>query len=143
MQRCFLPLFCDVFSFNANTNVSGAQKLKQLKDKKKHKAVIKDKRKKGLLPAKKEESEEEEWENDEEEDDEEDESEDEEAENGLFDMEAEESDGDESDDEEIGGVRLLSLLLCSNPDSLADFITPDHISSSPSQRERYRFRIRG
>lgn len=86
------------------------QKLKQIRDKKKHKATIKDKRSKGLLPEKKDESEEDEdWE--EEEEDEEDEDEDEDAGNGLLDIEAEESEEDESDDEDIHGVGLLSCLL--------------------------------
>lgn len=68
------------------------QKVKQIKDKKKHKAVIKDKRKKGLLPEK-EEEEEQDWED-------EDASEGEDGE-GLLDMEAEESDEDEDDDESV------------------------------------------
>lgn len=109
-------------SFTGNcaseTDVSWLQKIKQIKDKKKHKAVIKDKRQKGLLPEKDEESEDEDWEDDEEDEDE-DESEDE-AE-GLLDIEAEESDEDEeSDDEEIGGVCLTKKYqscLCELTDS--------------------------
>lgn len=71
-------------------NPHGVQKVKQIKDKKKHKAVIKDKRKKGLLPEKEEE--EQDWED-------EDDSEDEDGE-GLLDIEAEESDEDEDEDED-------------------------------------------
>ncbi|PSS02496.1 eukaryotic rRNA processing protein EBP2-domain-containing protein [Coniella lustricola] len=82
------------------------KKVKQIKDKKKHKAVIKDKRKKGLLPEKDESEDDEDYE-----DDEEDDEEDSDAENGLFDMEAEESEGDESEDEEVGGTTSAAALM--------------------------------
>lgn len=92
---------CDRFSIG--TDAGGRQKLKQIRDKKKHKAVIKEKRKKGLLPEKKEESaEEEDWEDDEEDEDDEDD----ESGDDLLDIEAEESDEDESEDEEMHGVGL-------------------------------------
>lgn len=76
--------------------------MKHMKDKKKHKAVIKEKRQKGLLPEKEEDEseEDEDWE-----DDDEDEEDDEEGQ-GLFDLEAEETEEDESGDEEMGGVSI-------------------------------------
>jgi len=79
-----------------------------LKDKKKHKAVVKDKRKKGLLPEKKEAPKDEEWEDEEdeaEEDSSDAEDEDEDADDVFFDMEAEESEDEESEGEELGAVR--------------------------------------
>lgn len=93
-------IFSD-FTLAAHTNLGGAsQKIKQMKDKKKHKAVIKEKRQKNLLPDK-EEPEEEDWEDEE----------DEEAENGLFDIEAEESEDEESEDEGMIVVRALSAMI--------------------------------
>lgn len=94
-----------------------AQTLKQIKDKKKHKAVIKDKRKKGLLPpADAEDSEDDEdWEEEEEEDDAEDD--DEAAESGLFDVEAEESDEDEEDEDAEPVTTSTALMGESESDS--------------------------
>ena len=84
-----------------------------MKDKKKHKAVVKDKRKRGLIP---EEDSEEEVDED---DDEEDES-DEDA-DGLLDVEAEETDDDEddeeNDDEETRGMSTAAMLDESDTDS--------------------------
>lgn len=118
----------------AHTNLGGAsQKIKQTKDKKKHKAVIKEKRKKNLLPEK-EEPEKEDWEDEEDE-------EDEEAENGLFDMEAEESEDEESEDEGMIVVRALSAMIRAAT-RLTHILTED-ISSSAYERKRHRLRIRG
>lgn len=114
------------------TDISTLQKIKQIKDKKKHQAVIKEKRQKGLLPAKGEESEDEDWEDDEEDEDDEDEDEAE----GLFDMEAEESEEDESEDEEIGGVRLSTdLRLFFFVREITDTVLADYISGSLDERE--------
>lgn len=86
--------------------------------------MIKEKRKKGLLPEKDAESEEDEdWEDEDEEDDEDDE----EAE-GLFDLEAEESEEDESADEEMGVSIFYSLLTCR-------FILTLHFPGRPHQQQ--------
>lgn len=86
------------------------KKVKQIKDKKKHKAVIKEKRKKGLLPEDDEDSEEEqEWED-------EDDSDGEDA-DGLVDIEAEETDDDEDDESDREEASTAALLNESDTDS--------------------------
>lgn len=94
--------------------------MKQVKEKKKHKAVIKEKRSKGLLPEKKqpvqeEDSEDEEDEDYEDVDDEEDESGDDA--DGLLDVEAEETGDDESDEEEEGAMTAAAMMNESGTDS--------------------------
>lgn len=101
----------------------GAQKVKQIKDKKKHKAVIKDKRKKGLLPEK-EEEEEQDWED-------EDDSEGEDGE-GLLDIEAEESDEDEDDDESVyEEASAAAILNESDTDSESEVDMEEKIERKP------------
>lgn len=97
-------------------------KLKQIRDKKKHKAVVKDKIKKGILPAKKEsvqEEDEEDSEDDEDFEDDDDES-DEDA-DGLLDVEAEETDDDDDDSEdgepERGAMTAAAMMNESDTDS--------------------------
>lgn len=98
------------------------QKVKQIKDKKKHKAVIKDKRKKGLLPEKEEE--EQDWED-------EDDSEDEDGE-GLLDIEAEESDEDEDDDESVyEEASAAAILNESDTDSESEVDMEEKIERKP------------
>lgn len=126
---------CDDFP-GTITDLGASQKLKHQKDKKKHKAVVKDKRKKGLLPEKKDEPKEEEWEDDEDEEDEDSDAED--PESGLFDLEADESEGDESEDEELGGVRPILPYNSTIAHSRLTTTKLDHISSSPPKRERNR-----
>ncbi|KUI57904.1 rRNA-processing protein EBP2 [Cytospora mali] len=92
-------------------------KLKQIRDKKKHKAVVKDKRKKGLLPepSKEEDSEEDDEDYEDEEDDESDE-----AAEAMFDVEAEETDDDEDDsdeEEERGAMTAAAMMNESDSDS--------------------------
>lgn len=99
------------------------QKVKQIKDKKKHKAVTKDKRKKGLLPEK-EEEEEQDWED-------EDDSEGEDGE-GLLDVEAEESDEDEDDDESpYGEASAAAILNESDTDSESEVDMEEKIERKP------------
>lgn len=98
----------------------GLQKVKQLKDKKKHKAVIKDKRKKGLIP----EEEEQDWED-------EDDSEGEDGE-GLLDIEAEESDEDEDDDESVyEEANAAAILNESDTDSESEVDMEEKIERKP------------
>ncbi|KUI63820.1 rRNA-processing protein EBP2 [Cytospora mali] len=101
----------------ADLHPDGSQKLKQIRDKKKHKAVVKDKRKKGLLPepTKEEDSEEDDEDYEDEEDDESDE-----AAGAMFDMEAEETDDDEDDsdeEEERGAMTAAAMMNESDSDS--------------------------
>ncbi|KAH8772799.1 eukaryotic rRNA processing protein EBP2 [Diaporthe sp. PMI_573] len=100
------------------------KKVKQIKDKKKHKAVIKDKRKKGLLPEQddSEEEEEQEWEDDD--------SEGEDGE-GLLDVEAEESDGDEDDQSEHEAPSTAALLNESDTDSESEVDMEEKIERKP------------
>lgn len=103
-------------------NFHGGQKVKQIKDKKKHKAVIKDKRKKGLLPEKEEE--EQDWED-------EDDSEGEDGE-GLLDVEAEESDEDEDDDESVyEEASAAAILNESDTDSESEVDMEEKIERKP------------
>lgn len=103
-------------------NLHGMQKVKQIKDKKKHKAVIKDKRKKGLLPEKEEE--EQDWED-------EDDSEDEDRE-GLLDIEAEESEEDEDDDESVyEEASAAAILNESDTDSESEVDMEEKIERKP------------
>lgn len=103
-------------------NFHGVQKVKQIKDKKKHKAVVKDKRKKGLLPEK--EDEEEDWED-------EDDSEGEDGE-GLLDIEAEESDEDEDDDESVyEEASAAAILNESDTDSESEVDMEEKIERKP------------
>ncbi|KAJ0117605.1 rrna processing protein [Diaporthe amygdali] len=96
------------------------KKVKQLKDKKKHKAVIKDKRKKGLIP----EEEEQDWED-------EDDSEGEDGE-GLLDIEAEESDEDEDDDESVyEEANAAAILNESDTDSESEVDMEEKIERKP------------
>lgn len=101
------------------------QKVKQIKDKKKHKAVIKDKRKKGLLPEHDDDSEEEEqeWED-------EDDSEAEDG-DGLVDIEAEETDDDEDDESEREQASTAALLNESDTDSESEVDMEEKIERKP------------
>lgn len=104
-------------------NFHAVQKVKQIKDKKKHKAVVKDKRKKGLLPEK-EEEEEEDWED-------EDDSEGEDG-DGLLDIEAEESDEDEDDDESVyEEASAAAILNESDTDSESEVDMEEKIERKP------------
>lgn len=104
-------------------NSHAVQKVKQIKDKKKHKAVVKDKRKKGLLPEK-EEEEEEDWED-------EDNSEGEDG-DGLLDIEAEESDEDEDDDESVyEEASAAAILNESDTDSESEVDMEEKIERKP------------
>lgn len=116
------PDLCDTLTASVLTLLL-PQKVKQLKDKKKHKAVIKDKRKKGLLPEKKEEPKDEEWEDEEEVEGSEDEDEDEDGDNGFFDVEAEESEDDEFEGEELGAVSPDSIG-CYSTTAITDITRP-------------------
>ncbi|KAK2602591.1 hypothetical protein N8I77_009109 [Diaporthe amygdali] len=96
------------------------KKVKQLKDKKKHKAVIKDKRKKGLIP----EEEEQDWED-------EDDSDGEDG-DGLLDIEAEESDEDEDDDESVyEEANAAAILNESDTDSESEVDMEEKIERKP------------
>lgn len=90
--------------------------MKQVKDKKKHKAVIKEKRAKGLIPEKEEPVEED---DEDDEDDEDYESDD--AAEALLDMEADETDDDEDDsdddEEETGAMNTAAMMNESDTDS--------------------------
>lgn len=99
-----------------------AQKVKQIKDKKKHKAVVKEKRKKGLLP---DDEEEQEWED-------EDDSEGEDGE-GLLDVEAEESDEDEDDDDDsvYEKASAAAILNESDTDSESEVDMEEKIERKP------------
>ncbi|KAG8158874.1 hypothetical protein KVR01_011317 [Diaporthe batatas] len=101
------------------------KKVKQIKDKKKHKAVIKEKRKKGLLPEHDDDSEEEEqeWED-------EDGSEGEDGE-GLVDIEAEETDDDEEDESEREQASTAALLNESDTDSESEVDMEEKIERKP------------
>lgn len=104
-------------------NSHAVQKVKQIKDKKKHKAVVKDKRKKGLLPEKDEE-EEQDWED-------EDDSEGEDG-DGLLDIEAEESDEDEDDDESVyEEASAAAILNESDTDSESEVDMEEKIERKP------------
>ncbi|KAG6353876.1 hypothetical protein INS49_005133 [Diaporthe citri] len=97
------------------------KKVKQIKDKKKHKAVIKEKRKKGLLP---DEEEEEDWEDD-------DDSEADDGE-GLLDIAAEESDEDEDDDESVyEEASAAAILNESDTDSESEVDMEEKIERKP------------
>ncbi|KAL1867100.1 rRNA-processing protein EBP2 [Diaporthe australafricana] len=96
------------------------QKIKQVKDKKKHKAVIKEKRKKGLIP---EEEEEQSWED-------EDDSEGEDGE-GLLDIEAEESDEDEDDESVYEEASAAAILNESDTDSESEVDMEERIERKP------------
>lgn len=102
-------------------NFHGVQKVKQIKDRKKHKAVIKDKRKKGLLPEKEEE--EQDWED-------EDDSEDEDGE-GLLDIEADESDEDEDDESVYEEASAAAILNESDTDSESEVDMEEKIERKP------------
>ncbi|KAI7784746.1 rrna processing protein [Diaporthe eres] len=98
------------------------KKVKQIKEKKKHKAAIKDKRKKGLLPEKEEE--EQDWEDEEA-------SEDEDGE-GLLDIEAEESDEDEDEDESVyEEASAAAILNESDTDSESEVDMEEKIERKP------------
>ncbi|POS81051.1 hypothetical protein DHEL01_v200567 [Diaporthe helianthi] len=105
------------------------KKIKQIKDKKKHKTVIKEKRKKGLLPENDDddsEEEEQEWQ-------EEDDSEGEDA-DGLVDMEAEETDNDDEDDDdesEREQASTAALLNESDTDSESEVDMEEKIERKP------------
>lgn len=110
----FRPILTTIFH--------GVQKVKQIKDKKKHKAVIKDKRKKGLLPEKEEE--EQDWED-------EDDSEGEDG-DGLLHIEAEESDEDEDEDESVyEEASAAALLNESDTDSESEVDMEEKIERKP------------
>lgn len=103
-------------------DLHGVQKVKQIKDKKKHKAVIKEKRKKGLLPEE-DDDEEKDWEDEDDEEGEDGE--------GLLDIEAEESeeDDDESVYEEASAAAILNE---SDTDSESEVDMEEKIERKPN-----------
>lgn len=98
------------------------QKVKQIKDKKKHKAVIKEKRKKGLLPEE-DDDEEKEWEDEDDEDGEDGE--------GLLDIEAEESDEDDDDESVYEEASAAAILNESDTDSESEVDMEEKIERKP------------
>lgn len=95
------------------------QKVKQVKDKKKHKAVIKEKRKKGLIP----EEEKQDWED-------EDDSEGEDGE-GLLDIEAEDPDEDDDDESVYEEANAAAILNESDTDSESEVDMEKRIEREP------------
>ncbi|ROW08841.1 hypothetical protein VMCG_02740 [Cytospora schulzeri] len=116
-------------------------KLKQIRDKKKHKAVVKDKVKKGILPAKKEPSQEEDDEDSEDDEDYEDEDDESDSDaDGLLDVEAEETDDDEDDsedeEEERGAMTAAAMMNESDTDSESEVDMEEKIERDMPEEDR-------